>query len=216
MIKHNIFQTITLILGAAAFIVIGMILAAFLSQKTENTQVKNSPVLSETQQIMHFLSLASNTQELGLYGEADPESLQLNLQALQESLSQTIQTQEDANLYMIYWAATAVHRCVYLDAQAHTISTSDLVGVATQSVEACIDDVSEQVQQNIAQMSDSERQVLIHSAEAWSALSSIVEYYNLFMQNNFVQVIQHNNQPATPTKQLTNESNTTTQKQDRG
>ena len=185
MTKNNIFQNITIVAGVFAFVIMGMVINSYISQTNNQTQQ-----LSETQQIINFLSLANNAQDSGLYGEADPESLQFNLIQLKESLSQTIQTQEDANLYMIYWAATAVNNCVHSRSQ-------------TQSLDACIQEIKKQVQTNIAQMSNKEQQILIESAESWNALTAIVEYYNIFMKNNFVHAIQQETQPTT--KQLTNE-----------
>ena len=185
MTKDNIFQTITLILGAGAFVVIGMVISAFVSQKIDNTQVKNN---SETQQIIDFLSLAeNNTRESGLYGEANLQSLEFNLHKLEDSLSQTIQTQEDANLYMIYWGATAIKSCV------HSNEQNELT-VTAHSVDACMKNIKNNIQASVAQMSDSEQKELLKSAESWNVLSSVVEYYNLFMQNNFVQTIQNSNQ----------------------
>ena len=220
MTQYNFFQIITFILGAVAFVVVGIVVSMFIVDNNNNdntpTSTNINPVPSETQQIITFLSLADNAEESGLYGEADPESLQQSLQTLEESLSQTIQTQEDANLYMIYWAATAVNQCVHFDTQNREISTSDLAA-ETQTVEVCIDSVRDQIQENIAQMSNDEQQILMSSAASWNALTSIVEYYNLFMQNNFVQAIQQNTQPTTHTESVSNQPNTTqNQEQNRG
>ena len=194
MTKDNIFQKITFVFGAVAFVIMGVVLATFTLKNDSNT-VATTP--SETQQIMDFLSLADGTREGGLYGEADPESLQTSLSELKESLSRPITTPEDANLYMIYWGATAVNSCVHLDAQDNNapqqISIHEIETIK-QSVDGCIDNIRSTVNQNIAQMTDDEQQILLQSAESWNVLTSIVEYYNLFIQNNFVQAIQNNDQ----------------------
>lgn len=202
MTKDNLFQTITLMFGAVAFIVVGVVIALFTLKNENKTTTTNTPLLSETQQIINFLSLADGTQEGGLYGEADPESLQISLQELKDSLSTPITTEQDANLYMIYWAATAVNNCVHLDAQ----NNGEPQQVSASQVDECINNVRSEVEQNIAQMSNNEQQILVQSAESWNVLTSIVEYYNLFIQNNFVQAIQQNaNNQDGLIKQLTNE-----------
>ena len=186
MRKNTIFQGITYIMCAVAFLLLGVAVSMFISDETHSTLVTEQtvpPKIDEVEQIMTFLSLAENTtNESGLYGETDPESLRQSLDTMKESLSDTITTQGDATLYMVYWAATAVNNCVHPHAQ-----TTD------QQIEDCIDNMRVEIQSNIKQMTEQEQEILLQSAFSWNVLSSIVEYYNLFIQKNFIPTIERNN-----------------------
>ena len=188
MNKDTIFKTITSILGAIAFLMIGVAVAVFfLHESSVDKSAK-----TETEHLLNFLSLAQEAGKSGLYGEADPQELAFSLSQMETSMEQGINTEQDANLYMIYWGAMAVNKCIYLD----TPSTNNQQSVAydSQKITECMKDIILEIKQNTTQLSEQDQEFLLDAALSWNALKAIVDYYYLFMQNNFVEVIEQNNQ----------------------